>query len=101
MRKRRIKIYEVLRPAHLQAIGRVAAEWSYLEFAVLKEISRLSGTDLPTVIVMTAPSNLMAWNDMLVVLSRWHPGFANIGKTLEKMCEHMKDLQTERNSVVH
>lgn len=101
MAKRRVRIYEVLRPSHLQAIGRVAAEWSYLEFAVLDSIATVAGIELWKVVIIAAPSNLAAWNDMLMVFVKQSSAYAPIEKKLNKHCELLKDLQTERNAVVH
>ena len=101
MPRKKSRIYETLKPAHLQAIGRVAAEWSGLEFMFQSLISTVAGFDSFKCVILTKAANIHDWKVMLhtLVLLEYKDSVAD--QKLTRLYRKISDLQGERNSIVH
>lgn len=100
MAKAPSEIRLALKPAHLHAIGLVAAQWSSLEINVLFAISIIGKIHLAKVFAIAPFSDLPSWLMMLRRLidhaeDKWkEPLLIDISNKIEK-------LRKKRNSVVH
>lgn len=101
MARKKSAIRSALKPAHLQAIGLVAAQWNSLEFFTLWFISKLANIKLGEAIILAAPSNMMGWTQMLQKLARRSEEYSWKTNELKPLCKRMNELQIERNAVVH
>lgn len=100
MAKAPSEIRLALKPAHLHAIGLVAAQWSSLEINVLLAISIIGKIHIAKVFAIAPFSDLPSWLMMLRRLidhaeDKWkEPLLIDISNKIEK-------LRKKRNSVVH
>jgi|SRR3989344_4101496 len=101
MPRKKSRIFTVLKPSHLQAIGRVAAEWSKLEFIFQMAISDTASLDIFKTLIITKPSNIGGWMDMLQNMISHVYGDSKAQKELEDVYKTITKLQKERNAIVH
>lgn len=88
-----------LSPSHLQAIGRVAAEWSALEFAFQCAMVVASQVPFHKVVAFTAPTPMNGWIDFLSNLLLQQS--SSLQRELTELFERISKAQTKRNSIVH
>ncbi len=94
-------IRKALTDAHLLAIGRVAANWSYLEMQLRFEITTLAGLTSDVGFAMLAPLGFPQWLELVdFFLVRSPALFAREGEW-KKLRKEINDLRVERNDVVH
>lgn len=61
MPRKKALIFLALKPVHLQAIGRVAAEWAKLEFVIQTQIADVAGIEYYKAIMLIKQSNINGW----------------------------------------
>ncbi len=88
-------------PSHLQAIGKVAANWSALETTVIISISDISNVHTFHVFVMAGPAAFASWLDMLLVEIGNSPHHALRIREFEDLSSLLLKLQRLRNCIVH
>lgn len=98
-------VLRALSDAHLRAIGKVAAQWSSLEFEILRVISDISRVDQQTTMIMVAAQGFISWCELLKALSgdvspKPKPK-NNTPTALESLVTAMGDLHRKRNNIVH
>lgn len=98
-------VLRALSDRHLRAIGKVAAQWSSLEFNILHVISDISRVDQRTTMIMVAAQGFVSWCELLKALSgdvspKPKPK-NNTPTALESLVTTMMDLHKKRNNVVH
>ena len=98
---RRYKISSKLSRQHLEAIGRVATEWSALEMEMIHAISSISGVGYVNACILAGPSAFASWVDMLIVLTRQNKEQSHNEIVFEALCKLMKKLLTLRNYMIH
>ena len=101
MPRKKAPIFRALKPAHMQAIGRVAAEWSRLEYVIQLLIAEVASFDSYKCIMLTKQSNIGGWMDMLKNMMTHVYDDPKIDKVLEKLCDKVKSLSADRNAIVH
>lgn len=85
----------------MQAIGRVAAEWSRLEYVIQLLIAEVASFDSYKCIMLTKQSNIGGWMDMLKNMMSHVYLDPEADKDLERLCKKIKELSTQRNVIVH
>lgn len=101
MPKKKSEIRQILSPSHLQAIGLVAAQWAYLEFAVLFAMTKILKIDFDKTLTLAATQNMAAWLQMIdkaIDLSKTDSWRADSFKPISKQISH---LHVQRNAIVH
>ena len=98
MPRKKAPIFRALKPAHMQAIGRVAAEWSKLEYVIQLLIAEVASFDSDKCIMLTKQSNIGGWMDMLKNMMTHVYADPKSGKELKKLCDKVKDLSKQRNA---
>ena len=98
-------VLKALSDAHLRAIGKVAAQWSALEFAILRTISDVARTDHHTTLTMIAAQGFVSWCEILKAVSgdvtpKPKPKL-NTPTELESLVTTMTTLHKHRNNIVH
>lgn len=98
-------VLRALSDRHLRAIGKVAAQWSSLEFAILRCISDIAGIDHKTSLVMIAAQGFPSWCELLKALSgdvtpKPKPRM-NTPTELESLVTLMLGLHKHRNNIIH
>lgn len=98
-------VLRALSDAHLRAIGKVAAQWSSLEFAILRVIADVARIDHQTALVMLAAQGFPSWCEILKAVSgdvtpKPKP-VMNTPTALESLITEMLDLHRHRNNIVH
>jgi hypothetical protein len=89
-------------PEQLQAIGMVAAEYSYLESIVETAIWQLALIDEDVGRAITTHARLPMRLHMLRSLFRLRSDDGDAAKTLDKLCEEInRDVSPGRNKLVH
>lgn len=102
MPRKKSLIFHALKPSHLQAIGRVAAEWSKLEMVFQFKIAEVAGIDPIKTLILTKSGNIGTWMKMLRnMISHVYPNDTNVQDDLEKLCKTINNLQNDRNTIVH
>lgn len=100
MSKRKWALSRKLTRPHLEAIGRVTAEWSLLEIAILYALAETGGVKITSTIVLAAPSAFASWVDMLAIFSR-RPEQKHKEDAFAEICKLLLKLQKLRNYIVH
>ena len=95
------EVNRALSPAHLQAIGAVAAAWASLEFMMLIAIAKVSKIDTYAVLILSGPSNLTVWIESLTKFATRSKDHSFKLDELNPIFTKIKDLQTKRNGIVH
>jgi hypothetical protein len=101
MRKRKTEVQKILKPAHLQAIGLVAAQWNSLELSALIVLSEIAKINLAHTIIMAGASNIAGSLEMLKKVVKFSTDLNWKLKELEQIADKIQKLQTRRNAVVH
>lgn len=101
MPRKKSRIYQTLKPSHLQAIGRVAAEWSGLEFMFQSLIASVAEFDPFKSLVVTKAASINDWKTMLRTLVQIEYKDATADKELDTLYRKISKLQLDRNSIVH
>lgn len=99
-RKKR-EIHRALTPAHLAAIGQVAASWANLEFAVMVAISTITSINIKTIISLTSPCNFAAWLDILERVTQDSPEHEWRLEQFKPLRKLLMTANLERNKIVH
>lgn len=94
-------VSKALSPAHLQAIGKVAASWSDLELIMVAIISRLAEIPIRKGLILVGPSNITVWMEIIEKLSELSDENSFKVDKLKPIFAKIKILQTQRNSIVH
>ena len=94
-------VNEALSPAHLKAIGSVAAAWASLEFMMLIIISKVSEIKPYDVITLAGPSSPTVWMDLILKFTKRSKEQNGKEDDLTPIFNKIKDLQTKRNAIVH
>jgi len=97
MPRRRSAILKRLSRAHLEGIGRVAADWSLLEFQVISELSSLSNVEDFKTVILAAPSSFAGWIDMLNIFCSGK----HISAEIESISKLLIKLLRLRNYAIH
>lgn len=103
------RIHEALSPAHLKAIGRVAAQWSSLELTLIWVLSKVTDIPLSTMLLLVGSQSTKQWCDMLIKITRDSKNFHSIlargpkpvQTELDILCAEIEDLRPLRNQIVH
>ena len=85
---------------HLREIGRVAAEWSALEFAMLDSIAICGEVPLVKTIMLCGPAAFASWTDILLVVSA-NKKHGHKYEPLRKLIGLLLKLLRLRNYMVH
>lgn len=101
MPRQKTDVLKRLTRSHLEAIGRVAASWSQLEWAMILTLSEISDVHIYKTIALAAPSAFASWVDMIIVLIRSGAAHKDKEDVLEKLFKLLKKLLTLRNNIVH
>lgn len=101
MPRKKAPIFRALKPARMQAIGRVAAEWSRLEFAIQTLIPEVASFDAYRCIMLTKQSNIGGWVDMLKNMMTHVYADPKSDKKLKKLFNKVVELSLKRNALVH
>src|SRR2546423_694411 len=62
-------VLRALSDSHLRAIGKVAAQWSSLEFYILRAVAEIAHVEHETVLMMLAAQGFSSWCEILAALS--------------------------------
>lgn len=89
-------VLRALSSAHLRAIGKVAAQWSSLETAMLRTISEIAEIEYETLLLLIGSSGTKSWTEILKALT----GAEKRG-VLALLCAEINDLYSMRNQIVH
>ncbi|MFA7383569.1 MAG: hypothetical protein WC001_08965 [Desulfurivibrionaceae bacterium] len=105
MARKKEYVLSALSDAHLRGIGKVAAQWSSLEYNILRVITDIARTDHKTTLVMLAAQGFTSWCEILKALSgdvtpKPKPQ-NNTPTVLETLITEMTALHRHRNSIVH
>lgn len=101
MPRLKAEIYRALKPAHLQAIGRVAAEWSGLELMFQILIPNVAEFDPYKCVMITKAAGIRDWQNMLRALIEHEYHDTSADKALVALYNKIDKLQKERNDIVH
>lgn len=94
-------ILKVLKPAHLMAIGEVAATWADVEVTVIKAISIIAEIDFVKTIALISPNNFIAWLDILERVTETSKEHSFRLASFKALRARLKDANTSRNKIVH
>lgn len=95
------RIYDTLRPAHLQAIGKVAANWNELEFSLLTTLAKVANIEMQNLVTLVGSQNVTAWCEMLKTFAAKSEEYAWKADQLTAICQSATELIGKRNSIVH
>ena len=101
MRRRKARVLQTVSRSHLEAIGRVAAAWSSLEFRLVVAISEIGGTEPYKTIVLAGPAAFANWADMLVIMAKSSSNHVDKTDEFEKLGNLLTKLLRLRNYIVH
>ena len=88
------------KPAHLEAIGRITVEWSYLESVVEAGIWGFTTLDRSFGRIMTA--DLFIRPRLIVLTNLGHRRLGAGGRRrLDNIIKAIRDLQSQRNDIIH
>ena len=92
---------KALTDAHLREIGRIASEWSLLEFHMQLCIGALAGIENDALFVLTKGLSYTGWKECILALAlRQSFGEAH-EREARKLFNDLDALQLERNKAVH
>lgn len=101
IRLRKAKVLEAISRSHLEAIGRVAATWSSLEFSMIAAIAKVSGCETYKAIVLAGPAAFASWADMLVISAQSSSLHKDKADEFASLCKLLLKLLRLRNYIVH
>src|SRR5262249_44367507 len=86
---------------HLEAIGRVAAAWTRVEFTFIMNIEGILRLNTVEGLIVLKAVGVTGWMDMLRNLTANSLRDTKGEKELEPVFKRIRDLQIERNNIVH